>query len=312
MLTYTGRRNRYGKLTNNEESANLTLGDGFMNDTDRRIGSMEGGDWWWLERTDTITTVASQEAYQLPNSVRKIIDLYVTVGTTIYRPRPIENEGHWSRVLQMNLGEADRPLFYYRRGNQVLLAPTPGSTAGTITVTSRQKQVDLSEADEITGTVSITNATTAVTGVGTTFTVGMVGSFIRFTDGDDEWYEIGSFTNTTEIDLVKNYDAGTAVSGSAFIIGEVSLIPEQYQEASVFRATAIYWDMQGDPGKANAFWQLYDGGFEKGIANERRGVIGDMLLESSEKVEGAYSNDIQHVLDNQFIDTDFIATSNFS
>lgn len=313
MLTYTGRRNRYGKLTNNEESANLTLGDALMNESDKRIGSMEGGDWWWLERSDDITTVASQSAYQIPNSVRKLIDLYVTVGTTIYTPVPIENEHMWTRVKQMNLGDSDRTLFYYRDNNTVELEPAPGSSGNTITVIYRQRMVDISNADYTAGTVSITNNTTTVTGSVTTFTADMVGRYIRFDDGDDEWYEIASFTSTTEIDLLKNYDGGSDISGSSFTIGEIPLIPEQYQEAPIFRAAAIYWDMQDNSAKANQFWQMYDGGYEKGLASERRGVIGDMLVEASEKVEGRYRNNVDDLIfRDPNLPPDFIATSNFS
>ena len=313
MLTYTGRRNLYGKLTNNAEAANLTTGDTVMNLSDKRILSMEGGDWWFLEETTTVSTVASQSAYQLPNPIRKVVDLYITDGTTIYTPIPVENAAHWSRILQAQLGDSDRALYYRRIGNTVEIQPAPAASSNTITVTYRKKQKDLSAADYTTGTVAVNDGATGVVGTGTTFTAGMVGRYIRFDDGDYDWYQIASFTDATNIDLTKNYAGGSNVSGSSFTIGEISCIPEQYQEAPVYRSAAIYWGMQGDINRSREFWTMYDGGYEKAMSPERRGVIGDMLEEAGEKVEGKYNDGIAnlgHIDPN--IPPEFIATSNFS
>ena len=70
-----------------------------------------------------------------------------------------------------------------------------------------------------TGTVSITNTGTTVTGVGTTFTSAMVGRYILL---QDFWYEITAFTDTTHItiDTDRPY-IGTTLSGSTYYIASI-------------------------------------------------------------------------------------------
>src|SRR3990167_7862107 len=133
-LSYTGGRNLYATLTDNDATTNLTFGDILINSAIRKYCNSNGGKWPFLEKVTTQPTVAAQQAYTLPQSTRKIVDLYVTVGSTIYKPVAVESSELWARVLEAHLGTSDRAQFYYRQGNTVLIAQTPASTAGTITI----------------------------------------------------------------------------------------------------------------------------------------------------------------------------------
>lgn len=299
MNSYSSLLSRYQEFTNDTQTANQTLGAVYFNDSIRAIASIRGGKWWFLETTKTVATVASQQAYQIPNPIRKIMDLYVTVGTTVYMPTPIEDPGMWKEVLASNLGTSDVPLFYYRQGNQVLLAPTPASSSNTITIRGRLKLRDLSIADYSTGSiVSVANGGTAVVGTGTTWTTSMAGRFIRITEsdtdlkGDGFWYEIASVGSTTTLTLTKPYQ-GTAVAAAtaAYVIGQMSVLPEEYDLAPCYRSAALYYQKEGEPEIANQFWRMYDGGKEAGLLSENDpygGIIGRMMEEAGEKVEGAY------------------------
>jgi len=72
-----------------------------------------------------------------------------------------------------------------------------------------------------TGTVSINNGATTVTGLGTTFTAGMVGRFIMLSG---LFYEIATFTSITEIELATTY-AGVNISGVATKIATINTAP---------------------------------------------------------------------------------------
>lgn len=295
MKSYTISRNLFGEFTRDNSSANLTVGDQLINDSIRTIATMRGGNWWWLETIKTKATVASQQAYQIPNSIRKLSDVYVTVGTTIYCPEPVFDNNKWKLVLAYQLGTSDTPLFYYRQGNQILLAPTPTTSSNTITFRGRLNIKDLSIADYTTGTiVSIDNGATTVTGSGTSWAVPMAGRFIRITDsgaantGDHFWYEISSVTSTTILELVKPYEGTSIAAGSAtYNIGQMSPIPESYDSAPVYRATALYFQHR-EPSLAERYWLMYDGGKEAGLSDIEGGLIGQMLQEANEKVEGPY------------------------
>ena len=274
-LTYTGARNLYGTLTDNDASTNLTLGDTLINSAIRKYTNANGGKWWFLEKVTTQSTVAAQQAYTIPQSTRKIIDLYVTVGTTIYTPIPVEDPTTWKNVLQMQLGTSDVAQFYYRQGNSVLIAPTPASASNTITIRTRRQVVDLRTADYTTGTVTGTLASTVLTGSGTTFTAAMVGRFVNFTSGDGQWYELGTFSSTTVMGLVAPYE-GVTVAGSSFVLGELPALPTGYHEMPVYDAASVYWTKEKDATRA----KLY-----KEMATE---MYNDMVNEAGEKVEGAY------------------------
>ena len=63
-----------------------------------------------------------------------------------------------------------------------------------------------------TGTIDVTNASTAITGTGTSFASTMVGSYLK-ASGSAEYYQIASVESTTELTLTTNYlgDTDTAL-----------------------------------------------------------------------------------------------------
>lgn len=67
----------------------------------------------------------------------------------------------------------------------------------------------------VTGTVTVTNGSTAVVGSGTTFTAGMVGKAFRIA-GDTKFYIVATFTDTTHITI--NSYTGTGGAGKSYII----------------------------------------------------------------------------------------------
>lgn len=296
MKSYTSLRNLYSKFTQNTTTNNLTDGDGYINDSLRTVYNLRGGKWWFLETTKTVSTVAGQREYQVPNDLRKVMDLYVTVGDTIYMPEPVFDPNRWKLILAYRMGTSDVPLFYYRQGNKVAFAPIPASNGNTITFRGRKQYGDLNAADYTTGTIAaIANGATTVTGTATAWTSGMAGRWIRITStaaangGDGEWYEISSITDATTLELVKPYQGTSIVAGTAaYTIGQMSEIPEAYDTAPVYRAAALYWTANGELARANQYWRQYDGGYEAGLTKVYGGLIGQMLENEGETIEGTY------------------------
>lgn len=295
MKSYTTLRNLFGSLTNNSQTGNLTLGDQLINDSIRTIYNLRNGNWWFLETTKTVSTVASQAGYQVPNGLRKLMDVYVQVGNTIYMPEAVFDPNKWKLILAYRMGESDIPLFYYRDGNKVHFAPTPASNGNTITMRGRRQTADLNQADITSSTVAaITSGATAVT-LSAGATASWVGRYIRITEtnaangGDGQWYEIGSYTDATTIGLLKPYEGTTITAGTAACtVGQMSFIPQAYDVAPVYRAVALYWQQQNDLKRSETYWRMYDGGVEAGYTKIYGGLIGQMLENESETVEGAY------------------------
>jgi len=257
-----------------------------FNDSIRAVCAVRS--WWFLFYTKDVTTQASVAAYPIPARMRELTEIYVTVGGTIYRPRPIYNEETWTRIKQSNLGESDRPMFYRVKGNYVEIAPTPASTDGVITLRGRTKVRDLgNSADYTVGTISaVTSGSKTVTGSGTGWTSAMAGRLIRISSfssavnyGDNYWYEVASVSSATSLTLVEPYEGDTITAGSAnYAISDVMPIPEEWQMAPIYRTAALYQTINdpANPKVATMWWRLYDGGEEAGLSNETGGILAKM------------------------------------
>lgn len=364
MRTFTQYLTDYANITDSS-SANTTIGATLINDSIRTIYNIRGGKWWFLEKLIEISTIAGVRGYEVPNKLRKLMDLWVTVGNVDYLPEPIFDPNKWKLVLAYRMGTSDVPYFYYRQGNKVLLAPIPATDDNVISIRGRVQPADLIFADYTTGTIvtipysttltavvasgdtsatlsgawgfptgeyqvlfssgetrlvtltsaattatwddALTEAATAtitvssdtggtiITGSGTSWATGMEGRFIKITatsaanGGDGEWYEVATVFDTTHLALTKPYTGDNITAGSAtYTMGQVSLIPEAYDMAVVYRAAAIYWRDKGSNTKATMFWKLYDGGQEAGLSPVPGGLIGQMIQNEGETIEGAY------------------------
>jgi hypothetical protein len=300
MLTFTKSLSTYSTLTD-DSTENQTVGAQYINDSIRTICNLQGGKLRFLEATKDMVTVANQEGYQIPNGFRKLIDMYIYSGVgissdTIYAPEMIFDPTKWKLIKQYRLGTADVPYFTYVENQKYLIQPIPATSGNLITLRGRLRVKDQTIADYTTGTiVSIANGATAVIGSGTTWTADMIGRYIQITEttaangGDGFWYEIGTFTDATHIGLLKPYEGTSIAAGAAvYTIGQVSVIPEAYQMAIIYRAVALYWQNHEETSKAKLYWLQYDGGNEAGFNKEYGGLIGQMLDNEGETEEGAW------------------------
>lgn len=263
MKTYTGLRNLYGQLTNDNSSANLTLGDEIMNDCTRRVCAER--DWDFMQKTATATTVASTQFYNLPFDYDELIDVSIIAGTTVYVPKECPSREMWDLLNQNTSITSNVPEWYFIFNKQLGFFPTPSANGNTITYAYDRRVVDLTAADYTTGTVTATNGSTTLTGSGTTWTAPMAGRFIKLTPtdvaastGDGFWYEISSVTNATTIVLTRAYN-GTSTAGAAYTLGQASVLPEAYQDLPVYKATEQYFtSIQPERMQAELYKNLYN------------------------------------------------------
>jgi len=278
------------------DTTTTTLLTQLWNDSVRTVCNIRSGKWWFLQSTTDVDTVDGHQGYAIPAGIRKIIDIYVTVGTTVYTPIPVYSPEKWNNILSMQLSESDVPQFYFVEGNKVLIEPTPATDGYAITFRGRKNVKDLTVADLTTPTVTtIANGGTAIT-INAGGLVSMAGKYIRITNtgvantGDGQWYEIASATATT-ITLVSPYE-GTAIAAgtAACTISQMTPIPEAYDMAPIYRTLALFYQIN-DPLSSviyQTYWRLYDGGQEAGLSPMVGGLIGQMLENEGESIEGAY------------------------
>lgn len=282
MLTYTQLRSLYGSLTNNSASANLTLGDTFINQAYRQICAVRP--WYWLEGTNTALTVASQQPYGLPYDYDKLIDVYQTVGSYKYVPTEIVSQEDWDRLNEQASYQSNYPLYYHIFNNQINFWPIPSTSNYTITYNYRKNVVNLSIADYTTGTVS-SAGTTTITGSGTSWNASMIGKYLQITptstaatNGDGFWYKITAVASATSLTLEKAY-AGSNVTGASYTIGQVPALPEAFHDLPVYKAVEVYYStIEPEPDRARMFKEMYDEKYAGLVQDSKKSVNTRLVL----------------------------------
>ena len=284
MLSYTTRRNLFGDLTNNKTSANLTLADTLCNVSEKAV--IRYFPWPFLITTDTQSTVASQQFYNLPFNFGRLVSVSVTISNTQYTPKRAPSLKFWNQLNYSTNVKSDIPEWFIILDGQLGFYPIPSSaTSDAITYTFVRRAKDLTIADYTTGGIfTATNGSTSVVGTATSWTTKMAGRWIRVTDsdvanaGDGEWYEISSVSGGTALVLKRNYD-GVTVSGSsaAYLVGQMGPLPEEFHELPIYRALWIYFT-SSQPNAEKA--ALYENLYKDGLA-EMKAEYGDLSTDPS-------------------------------
>lgn len=201
------------------------------------------------EETEDVRTTTTQtgiRAIKLPPNYIRIHSVTATIGSQIFTLVEEESQDMWSDRLYLNRN-ANRPEVYFIRprfgtgGSEILLDPIPSGTDCTITINYASNARDLEVDKYTTGTITATNGSTTITGSGTTFTLAMVGRYLKVNTaaGDGNWYRITGFSSTTSLTIENKYDGATAAG--AYIIAEAFGLPEDLQMAPVYYAMFHYY-----------------------------------------------------------------------
>lgn len=209
------------------------------------------------EDTYIADTIASQQDYALPVRCHKVNTVTVTTGGIKYTPRIFTNKAQWNIFTAQNSVTGTIPLVVFIDRNRMSFFPTPSANGNQIKVDFLSKEPDLSEEDVTGGTITATNGSATITGLGTTFLASYVGWSIKLPDG--LWYEVEEVASTTSLTLTKLYEGATA-SGATYRLGQVSLIPEDFQMLPVFYAAMMHYLTLEKPEKAAPFTGLWERG----------------------------------------------------
>lgn len=263
MISYTSYRTRFGELSKNTSSANLDLGMRYINDSIRILVNK----YYFNETSFTTSTVSGQQFYNLPPQCRKVINVTGTVGNVVWVTKDAPDRNYWD-ILNTIPFNQDFPMFHFiwNKNTQVGIWPTPSSSGNIITVNHQLRNIDLSQADYITGTVAVTNGSATATFTGSTLIPNMVNRWLQVPapTGDNQWYQIQSVNiGASTATLFGNY-TGTTVSGASFIIGEVPVLAEDYQDLPLYRALEIYYtSLVPNEAMSKLYKGLYDTGYEQ-------------------------------------------------
>jgi len=239
--------------------------DSLINDCYRQLTSERN--WYFLQKTATATTVASQQFFVLPYDYEELVNVTVTISNYLYTPKEAPSRIFWDVLNQSTQYTSNYPEWYFIFNGQIGFWPTPSSTGSTITYSYKRKVVDLNFADYTTGNVSaVTNGATAVTGSGTSWNDSMNGKYLVITpsstaatNGDGFPYEISDTSSTTALTLSKAYQGTTISSNATYTIMQVPVLPEPYQMLPVYRAVSMYFaSVQPESVQSRMYDELYE------------------------------------------------------
>lgn len=256
------------RIIGNSAADNLTWGMELVNDTIRYLVSK----YYFNERSYTVPngTVAQTQFYNLPPQVKKLINVTITIGNVLWQPKECDSRQHWDSLNVIPF-YTDFPSEFFVYNGQVGIWPIPASSSNVMVFNYKTRITDLSQADYTTGTVSITTNTATLTGSGTTWTKAMAeNGWIRIShsgtdaaNGDNQWYQISSVNSTTSITLMNNY-IGATVDGGSYTLGQVPILPEDYQDLPLYRMGLIYYTTRfPDATRAAEYRKLYEEGEAK-------------------------------------------------
>lgn len=257
MLTFQDQYQMVQQVANDFSSANLVM---FKRDINEgcamflnRLGRKFNKEYL------TASIVNAQQYYQFPSEVLRISEIKVLNGSYYYTPDLVTSEEEWNDLNATTVSGGYALKHFIRGFNEVGLWPVPSAAvANGLYISYEPQHVDLTQDDFTTGTVTVSNGSQTITHSATGFSANMVGRWLQVTDGTDgKWYRIGAFTSTSVITL-DNYYEGISGSGRAFRIGEVSKIPQSYQDAPVFFALDRWFMQQNDQRTAPIFEQRFE------------------------------------------------------
>lgn len=246
MRTYSSYLSDWQSLTQNTATANQTLGVSLINDQIRYLATK----FYFNEKSYTVPggTVAQQQAYTLPPDFEVIEDITIQTGGYLWQPTASPSRKHFDMINLIPYYN-DFPQFFYIWNGQINIWPIPSSSSNVMVINYKSRITDLSMADVTTGTVSVTTATTAVTHSATSFATWMGQSGwmriahttgVTAANGDNKWYQVASVSANNALALTNAYQ-GATVSAGSFTIGDVPILPEDYQDIPLYWALKTYY-----------------------------------------------------------------------
>lgn len=278
MITWDDAQAECQRLSNDSSATSLTAFKRDMNLGYKMI--LAGLGRPVTEKTKTTSTVASRQFYQCPTDVLFIKSIKVTIDNRDYPLTEVASQEEWDYINNNSTITGDSPYLYFMRprfglgGAEFGIYPKPASAGNTITIVTEVTDKDLAR-DKVTGgTVTVTEASAAVAGAGTSFTLPMEGRYFHITSetGDGKWYRIASYTSGVVITLENVYEGETGAT-QAYQICEIFNVPEEMQILPVFYALGFYFAAKGNKDQEAKYIGLFRDGLKTGrirYANKTR------------------------------------------
>lgn len=242
---------------------------------------------YFLRKQQFTDIVAGQQYYQQPVDSIRIMGMTTKLSNgREYPVRQMRSEYEW-RALNTVKQTANWATYYFVLGNDLVgIFPIPsGDIAGGIRFYYEVQDVDLTQDDYTTGTVTVTQTGTTITGSGTSWTTSMIGRSIQIQDGSDgEFYEIMTVPTATSLTIKTPY-LGPSESGVAsYRIGQLFIFPGEFHDAPVDYSLSRYFEMKNNPQRAAYHLKRYQDASDDALQKYSSSSESSVITEQTEAI----------------------------
>jgi hypothetical protein len=247
MITLNELISNYKDHTKDDSAENTQRGIRRINELQKMLCASEN--YWWLETTYSVATVASQATYDLPVDFRKMKEVRTTYGGTSGRQWVVQemvNPTEFDKMFFLTTNQfAIAPTYYHVRGNQLLLFPKTSNSTETIYMLYIKRPINMEIIDYDAGSVlTLTTGTKAVTGTGTLWaTNARAGSYIIINDYP---YQIASVGSDTALTLSNIYQGASISVATPYKLADIPIIPEDFADILWVGAARDYYLKRND------------------------------------------------------------------
>lgn len=215
---------------------------------------------YWTRKETAANLVSTQQYYQLPPDLVRVTEVRVNSSGLNFPVLQVDSEAMWNRINIIPAMTINLPMYYFIRGNnEIGLWPIPSANVSAgLVVSYEPRLVDMVSDDITSGTVTVTNNSTAVVGTNSVFTASCVGRWFNVNDGSDgNWYQVAGYSDANDITL-SNYYVGLSNSAAPYSLGPAPDIPEDFQMGLIYYAAYQFFLKRKDEATAVNYKALFE------------------------------------------------------
>jgi len=230
--------------------------------------------------------VEGQGIYQTPIDCVRVLGMTASVSDTYKIPiKEVRSEFEWRQITAYPY-DSNWPAYYFMLGDDELqLWPTPSQNVENgLRFYYQPQDFDLSVEDVISSSLSpaqtctVTNGLTTITSTGSTFTNQLTGLWFQLQGVTNlTWYEIVDVPNSSTLTL-KSAFVGNSGSGLSFRIGQLSIIPNEYQDVPIHYALNLFFSGKGNETRAQQHLALYQQGINDAVQAYSLSTEGNVIF----------------------------------
>ena len=217
---------------------------------------------YWTRREKKTNLVLDQVYYQFPSDMLRVTTVKAVIDGTDYPLTQINGEDEWIRLNSVKTSSGIPTAYYIKGADEIGIYPTPsGNITDGLVVSYEPRMVDMS-IEDVEVTCTLTENSYIIEATNGTFSPKMVNDcWITVEDGSDgNWYKVSKYIDSTHI-WIDNVYQGASATGVEVRIGQVPQFPEEYHDAPVDYACALFFKLRKDLETSGIYQQSFDKAF---------------------------------------------------